>query len=190
VSTWDRDDKEPIVWFNRFEVYRTLGPTRSLVKAENRERLRGINGAQKRPTGQASGQWKRAYEKWHWKARAEAWDESEITRARQEWDDERKSEKKERIQLWRAYRAKLMQGLANIDPNRATWYDITNGLRTACEMLMLDYGEMNSQGAQLDGAGQRIPIREVVVHLPAETLDRIEMAEIPHTNGTNGTNGR
>lgn len=181
MNEWDRDEEndEPQIWFERFEIYRMLGAKRSMLKAENASR----KAAQMRPTGQPSGSWKEAAEKWHWKARAQAWDDSETERRREEWEEERQGEKRERIQIWRAYRAKLLQALATIDIKEAKWYDITQGLKISMESLAGEYDDLPTQHHEIGGApegGRKVPIREVVVNLPASLIETMQEAEDMH----------
>jgi hypothetical protein len=69
---WERMDGEPNRWFQRFEIYRLAGPNRTLLGTVNAEKAqRGIQRHAKQP----SGAWKRRFEEFNWKARAEAWDQ-------------------------------------------------------------------------------------------------------------------
>lgn len=63
---------EPNLWFQRFERYRLAGPNRTLLGTVNAEKAeRGIQ----RQAKKTPGAWNRRAEEWHWKERAEAWDE-------------------------------------------------------------------------------------------------------------------
>jgi len=65
------------MWFGRFDrFYRAQGPERTLLAAYNAWR---IESHRKPSTGYHIG-WAAAYDKWRWKARAEAWDEHERQR--------------------------------------------------------------------------------------------------------------
>lgn len=66
---WERLDDEPNRWFQRFERFRLLGPTRSieaLYRAEREAKGREV----KRP----SHRWYISSDLYRWKERAEAWD--------------------------------------------------------------------------------------------------------------------
>ena len=80
-NAWDRQrdadgELEPAMWHSRFERYRTQGPERSLLGAYNA--WLAEKGGKRRTS--APGSWERAFDKWRWKARAEAWDEHERQR--------------------------------------------------------------------------------------------------------------
>lgn len=68
---WERQEGEPNLWYQRFERYRLAGPTRSLLGTVNAEKAE--RGVQRRARS-TPGAWQRKFEKWNWKARAEAWD--------------------------------------------------------------------------------------------------------------------
>lgn len=75
MTVWKRLPDEVPVWFARFEVYRLIGPSRSIDECYRRvSGLHRLSGA--RP-GQA---WYKSAERWRWQARAEAWDEAERER--------------------------------------------------------------------------------------------------------------
>ena len=61
---------EPNRWYQQFERYRLLGPTRSLLAAYNQWR---IEKSRKASTS-CTKSWRVMAEQWRWQARAEAWD--------------------------------------------------------------------------------------------------------------------
>lgn len=75
MNTWDRQtdadgNLEPLLWYARFEEYRLMGPGRSLAECANRWR----DEKGRKRSKDAPGAWRRAYQQYQWKARAEAWD--------------------------------------------------------------------------------------------------------------------
>lgn len=74
---WQRIPDEPDRWYARFEVYRLLGPNRTLNGTYRLvAQLLGRGG---KVPGQA---WRQAAQRWRWQARAQAWDEAEQARLR------------------------------------------------------------------------------------------------------------
>lgn len=69
---WARQKNEPNLWYSRFMAYLLMGPSRSLLGAENAEK---ISKGQKKSEVSASGAWRNAAKTWNWRERAEAWDE-------------------------------------------------------------------------------------------------------------------
>jgi hypothetical protein len=67
---WERKEGEPNLWYQRFETFRAMGPTRSLTGAANRERVQ----KSQKESGSPPGSWRNAAKLWKWHARAEAWD--------------------------------------------------------------------------------------------------------------------
>ncbi len=67
---WERLPEESSFWFQRFERFRLLGPTRSLAGAYNAERVsRGLDESENAP-----GSWRNAAKANRWHERAEAYD--------------------------------------------------------------------------------------------------------------------
>lgn len=71
-DAWERMEDEPNLWYDRFVSYLQMGPSRSLLGAENLEKAR--NGLKKSEVS-ASGAWRDSAKQWKWKERAEAWDD-------------------------------------------------------------------------------------------------------------------
>ncbi len=70
----DEDGLEPGLWFGRFDrFYRVPGTERSLMAAYREWRVQ--RGAEGRRVTSVPASWLRNSRKWHWKERAEAWDE-------------------------------------------------------------------------------------------------------------------
>ncbi len=73
MDAWERLDKEPNLWFQRFVLFCRLGWTRSLYAAYLADReVREVEGA---PASGTPGAWRRTAKEWDWRARAEGWDE-------------------------------------------------------------------------------------------------------------------
>lgn len=110
IPLWQRQPGEPLLWFNRFKLFRNLGYKRTLLAALLKERetlsvLKSTEAAPKSdapkpkrgrtrisapaphlqevpkpPPTQAPGSWKQASIKYHWVERAAAYDEYRIDR--------------------------------------------------------------------------------------------------------------
>lgn len=74
-TVWAQWPREPERWFARFEVFRTLGPQRSLVEAY--ALVARAQGLRAKSPGK---HWKLAAETWQWHDRATAWDRTERAR--------------------------------------------------------------------------------------------------------------
>ncbi len=72
---WDQQEGEAHIWFERFSIFRLLGPTRTVPKAYRKWRY---DTTQTLPDNKnTAGWWYDEAEKSKWTARAEAWDESQ-----------------------------------------------------------------------------------------------------------------
>jgi hypothetical protein len=71
---WDQQEEEPKLWFERFDLYRLLGPARSISKAYRKWRLvhKGIVST----SGHAEQFWYDHAKEWKWEDRSNAWDDA------------------------------------------------------------------------------------------------------------------
>ncbi len=74
---WERQEGEPLNWFNRFKRFRGLGPKRTVLAALEQERatIKALKSTQK---AIVPGSWKAACIKWQWVERALAFDEWKV----------------------------------------------------------------------------------------------------------------
>ena len=89
---WERQrdeggDLEPGLWFSRFDAFRLMDHTRSLLGCVNAERER--RGAKRRNS--VPGSWFRAFKCWHWAERTEAWDAWQRAEDEATWRERRRS---------------------------------------------------------------------------------------------------
>jgi hypothetical protein len=70
TQPWERLPEENNRWFQRFEAFRLMGPTRSFLSTHNAERA--AKGLKESP--QTPGSWRKAARMYSWIERAEAWD--------------------------------------------------------------------------------------------------------------------
>lgn len=73
MHPWQRQKDEPIAWFQRFDLYRQMGPhKRSLLAVY---RLEQSEADPSRALAKcAPGNWRSAAKTWNWQQRADAWD--------------------------------------------------------------------------------------------------------------------
>lgn len=75
---YERQPDEPARWYARFLLYRGMGAGRSLLGCVHREEAE--KSGEKR-SKKVPGSWDDAFERWHWKARAEAYDADQQAQA-------------------------------------------------------------------------------------------------------------
>lgn len=110
---WERQEGDKSMWFDRFEIYRMLGPERNVSKAFQ---------AYKAKYGVASksnscDRWSVEARRNNWKARADAWDDFERMRLGKEREDQVDILFANIEQGLRAFYGKFAQRLAELDPN-------------------------------------------------------------------------
>jgi hypothetical protein len=85
---WDRQRKdgklEPMLWFDRFGLWRKAGPGRKLLTVVNVWRVQ--NG--QKESNYTPGSWRKAFDEWDWQPRAEAWDEHERQRIEEQFRED------------------------------------------------------------------------------------------------------
>jgi hypothetical protein len=88
---WERQKQEPARWFLRFQLYRNLGPKRSLratiaaeceaqpaTKGDKQPRQSAARQSEHLSDVSVPGSWSRAAKVWQWKERAQAWDQDQL----------------------------------------------------------------------------------------------------------------
>ena len=94
-DSWERQPGEPARWYERFTVYRRMGPRRSFLGAA---KLHCEQAGSKLPW-KLPGSWQRNAELWRWRQRAEAWDQAEAEREEQTWQDRRRRHREDEYQV-------------------------------------------------------------------------------------------
>jgi len=82
---WDRQEGEPVLWYDRFDRFRAMGPTRSLrglYADESGKGKEGQDGTRETVPINAPTSWREAAVEWRWRERAEAFDLAEIEKRR------------------------------------------------------------------------------------------------------------
>lgn len=139
--SWERQDGEPDLWFDRFERFRLAGPARSLLGIYNAERTKdGDSAARDIP-----GAWKDAAEAWQWRVRAAAWDAAEQQKRREQYDAERASDHEARVTLLKLARSKLFHAVNSLDPSRMKPVDVLRGIQIVVEQLRAEYDDLPTQ---------------------------------------------
>ena len=117
---WDRQRKdgklEPALWFERFELWRRAGPGRKLLTVVNQYR---DQTGQKR-SNYTPNSWRKAFDDWDWRRRAEAWDEHEHRRKEEKFREQCDEWAEGRFEDARKLREKARAYLAFPVSQRAT----------------------------------------------------------------------
>lgn len=183
---WDRqrDDEgklEPNRWYSRFTAYRLAGPNRSLLGCVNREReQKGIKRYNSVP-----GAWSRAFDKWRWRERAEAWDEHRRQEDEAKWQERREElrekewdtaskllEKAEQMLRFPVSKAIVEEKNTIIEPAGWKFRDVTAIAETASKLARLASG--------IETARETASVLNIdVTQLTDEQLERIARGEDP-----------
>jgi hypothetical protein len=83
---WARQPGEPLLWFRRFERFRLMEPTRSIVAVFREEHAEENRG---KPRREATGDWYEMAKLWQWNERAAAWDAVQTAHLEQIIESER-----------------------------------------------------------------------------------------------------
>jgi hypothetical protein len=90
---WEQQPDEPDFWFTRFEMYKRLGPERTLRLLAGT--LNGIDGKNRTLGGSLS----LSSRKYGWQRRAQAWDKAEMLRLSAEDGDRRERARDRRLEI-------------------------------------------------------------------------------------------
>lgn len=133
----NRADDEPAKWHARYELFRSLGPNRSLLAAYNAEREK----ARKSPTASVPSSWKEAADRWRWKERATAWDDEQVRLAREAEKEELAARRREWIEQATELQWKGRERLKNMDGGDLTPKEVLEYLREGVKLEMLARGQ-------------------------------------------------
>jgi len=137
---WDRQPGEPMLWYNRFEIYRLMGPDRSLLGAYKLYLHEKARKDAKKSPKTTPRPWNRNAEAWRWQARAEAWD-IEVLRERAEQEEkEREEARRRRIEIARGLQGSgasvIRKGLSRDEIEAMAPEQAREHLRIANRMVM------------------------------------------------------
>jgi hypothetical protein len=162
LEVWERQPGEPNRWFARFEAYRLLGPSRSLLGAVNDDR-RQRSGARARSVPQA---WAKNAKAWRWRERAEAWDDSQRRAARAAREKEIDEMNHRQVQEARALQSVATQRLRSLDRELLSPADVlryfTESARLERLALGVSAGTPEQQPAASTGSGVTFSIEDAV----------------------------
>jgi hypothetical protein len=162
---WDRLPNEPMLWFNRFEIFRSLGPeNRSVINAWRQ--LGNPNNA-KAP----SSVWKYRAKEWYWWERAEAYDEWNIHQRRQRFQDEMDAQV---LDARHARRALLTNMIAASDAAVEVY-------NRAVGRIMSEIDELETKLDTVEDSDQKENIKDKILSLSRMIMERAPLADIART---------
>lgn len=150
AELWDRRPGEPMLWFARFEVYRELGPGRTIEDV-----WRISTAQQSTPPKRPHNRWYDVAREWDWQTRAEAWDEMQIAEQRamavaeaqerrQREAAERERARQNRRSLLNGFLGKLSESLLNF-PEGAKLDELTKATQMVVQELRAEYNDLPVQ---------------------------------------------
>lgn len=143
---WEQSDDEPGIWFDRFERYRLIGPSRSFLAVYNAERL----DSNQEPAKSIPGAWVDATRRWDWRNRASTWDAYEQQRRRELYDQEREEDHQARVMLLKVLRGKLVARLNALQPHEIKPELLVRGIQVVSQELRAEYDDLPVQRLDLD----------------------------------------
>lgn len=167
MDIWEREKGEPSLWYGRFEVFRLLGPGRSLDGAYGAEEQgrrgegeqgREAKGSKGKHKKRPSRHWYAAAKRWRWIERAEAWDGAERERVRGLEADRRFDARQRRLSQIEAVQTGTFAALSKIkwdELEQAQVLALLPQLRLVFSDMMkaerLEYGEASEITKDADG---------------------------------------
>jgi hypothetical protein len=151
LAAWDQLPGESSKAYAAFCIYRDQGPRRSLDEASRVYHSKPTQAANNAPSGrkrEASGQVRRWAERWHWGARARAWDQEldRVKRSKQVEAAEEMAERhaKEALML----QNKAVERLRQLRPEELKPRDTLSFLIEAAKLERLARGEPTERVAE------------------------------------------
>lgn len=141
MAEWDRQEGEPTLWFARFERFRAMGDSRTLLGCLNAEQdERGT----KKHSSCLSGAWQEAVKQWRWRGRATAWDDHQRALARQEEGNELAQRRKVWIAQAQGLQNKATERLLSMDADELSPRDLLAFFTEGLRLELLSRGEAES----------------------------------------------
>jgi len=176
----DEDNQD----YDRFQYYLRLGPDRSVLKAyENYCIARdGAEAVEKRKASSpyaltsASSRWYEMSERYHWQARAAAYDSQQHARSLAMLDEERELCRNERRIAFRKLMTSGLELLARVDLDESNLSQITQAINVGARGLRTEYGD--------DVQNKPIQLEALLAVLPDELRAPIVLA-LRATTGDN-----
>ena len=168
-AEWERREDEPAMWFSRFdELFRPMGPERSLLGAYNAWREQARKGIAKSP----ARSWSINAVKWEWRKRAEAWDAAQRERRLVEEETERKKRREERRSILQGIKAKVAVKIQSLEVDDLTANDLFRLVGLMLEQERIEWDDLPTHKvAQHHSGSVETVIREVIVELPSGSVD-------------------
>jgi hypothetical protein len=175
---WNRLPEENTRWYERFELYRLMGPDRAVLKAYNTWRVQ--NG--KLPANNQPRSWSIKSKEHRWIERADAWDEENREEKRQAVAKEAKQFQELHIQALRAAYSKLGQRLQKIDPDEYDADKLTGQLIQIGRELRTIYDVAPPDRIELSGPEGRpiaidLELRRIISQRAEQIRDEIDQKE-------------
>jgi hypothetical protein len=147
---WEQQPGEPNRWYARFECFRLVGPSRSLLGTLNAERQqRGASKSRSIPQS-----WALNARRWRWRERAEAWDERQRQEARAAHAREVEEMNRRHLQEAKALQGKAVQRLKALDQEQLTPADVVRFVTEAAKLERTALGEPQTiEEQRLTGRG-------------------------------------
>jgi hypothetical protein len=165
---WERQNGEPMDAFDAFGVYRDLGPTRSLTKAQRTRK----NGSQT-----SFNEWSA---KWVWVDRVLAWDSYLDAQRRQAVISEVEKMSRRHAQIAQVMQNKVIERLQTIDATKLTFTELARWMEVAVKTERLAYGlstenihavYMTQDEGERLVAGVAAMLNGLIIYVPEEDRD-------------------
>lgn len=158
---WNKRADETSKAHAAFSAYLDMGPSRSLARlCDVLGKTRGYQGWLE--------QWSSSHD---WVSRSEAWDAHVQEREREAIISERVKAKRQRIKAANACLTQGLKALQKLDPDDASWRDVSTMVKMALDALRTEYESEKSDDERKE------EIRDVVAEI-MEDLEHQDPAEI------------
>lgn len=172
MQPWEQQPQEPPRWYARFEIFRRMGPRRTLNEAFRiAGEAEGFHGKS------ASGSWKQQARLWKWRERAEAWDAAQREVLQMQEQERPLDSRAARLRmidhlLATVFDALVLANLPNLEEMEARKWLPTMRLLFK-DLVLLQRGELGLPGPVGDADDRRQATDDV----PPYTADELAAAQ-------------
>jgi len=136
---WERLPDEPNRWYDRFDLYRSLGPTRSILAAFRTYYIQ----KKQNPSDHSRSEWYGIAKTWKWKERAEAYDEQQRKYFHEHEAELQKESRRRRIEALELFLDKCIEALRALPAEKASYASLAQSMKTIARELRAEHGEID-----------------------------------------------
>ncbi len=153
-STWERQENEPVLWFQRFQRFLAMGPDRSVLAFYNhwRQEKAKKSKAKFTPANSPPSAWTKAAQRYNWRQRASAYDLHQLKQEFADLEARVLERRKKRLELQDKLMEKIEKALSDLNTQDIRIGAAVAALRTLSEQQRIDLDDTPQQRGNQDAS--------------------------------------